>query len=267
MKTPWKPFATLVTAVLVWNTALPAKAWLDGSPFSPSTTFIWHWQPIPLNPNNLGSGTTDESSKGKRKGHTKRGQSSQKGSGASSHRPSSVKTSFRPSLATRKRNFARFVAKSRAVDPQGAVQLQQALASGDIIAEIGKGIAPFGLKTNDVADAMTVYLVGAWSGVRGRNDNPTRTQCLAIRRQIIAAALRTPGFAASTDAQKQELAEAMLIHAVMLDQAVTYAKDKPQMMDKLKAAIAQGAERTFGLDLRRVQLTDAGVRLTSSLQR
>ena len=266
MKTYLKPFATLVAAVLIYNTALPAKAWLD-APFTSSPTFIWHWQPIPLNPNNVGSETTDESSKGKSKGGSKKGRGSQKGLGASNRRPSLVKTSYRPSAAVRKRNFARFVAKSRAVDPQGAVQLEQALASGNIIAEMGKAIAPLGLKTNDVADAMALYLVSAWGGVRGRNDNPTRAQCLAVRRQIVVAAQNTPQFAATTDAQKQELAEAMFIQAVMLDQAVTYAKDNPQMMDKLKAAIAQGAKRTFGLDLRRVQLTDAGVRLTSSLQR
>ncbi len=59
----------------------------------------------------------------------------------------------------------------------------------------------------------------------------------------------------------------MLIQAVMLDAAVTYAKDKPQVMEKLKAAIAQGAERTFGLDMHCVQLTDRRVRLTSSLQK
>lgn len=262
MKTSWKLFATsLLAAVLIWKTTTPVKAWLD-APFSSSPTFIWHWQPVPLNPNNVGSQTTSKNGKKKRKSRIKKsGGRSPKVSAASKKRPSPVKTSFRSSAAVRKRNFARFVAKTRAVDPQGAVQLQQTLASMDIIAALGPRVAPFGLKTNDVADAMTIYLVGAWSGVRGHTDNPTRAQCLAIRRQIVAAAQRTPQFAGATDAQKQELAEAMLIQAVLLDQAVTSAKDNAEMMDKVKAAIAQGAQRTFGLDLRRVQLTNAGVKL------
>lgn len=251
IKTSWKTFGrTLFVAALISSAATPAKAWLD-APFSSNPVFIWHWQPIPLNLNNIGNQTTSTGGK-KRKVRTKP---------RPVPAPLRVKTSFRPSMAVRKRNFAQFVAKTRAVNPQGADQLQKQLGSQDVMGALGRGLAPLGLKTNDVADAMTLYVITAWNGTRGRSEDPTRVRCLAVRRQMAAAIANTPQFATATDAQKQEYSEAMLIHAMLLDATVADAKSKPQEMDKLKAAIAQGAKVTLGLDLRRLQLTDAGLRM------
>lgn len=78
---------------------------------------------------------------------------------------------------------------------------------------------------------------------------------------MVAAIASTLQFASATDAQKQQYSEAMLIHTMLLDAAVTNAKSKPQEMEQMKAAIAQGAKATLGLDLRRMKLTDAGLQL------
>jgi hypothetical protein len=266
MKTSCKVATFLVACALVCNTVKPAKAWLDGNAFSPERTFHWDWIPIPVYQPTYTYQPPINSGTGKSRGKGNRRPKVRKGSGASK-RPSLVRTSFRPSAAVRKRNFAQFVAKTRASDPQGADQLEQTLASSDIIGTMGKQLAPFGFKTNDVADAMTVYLIEAWNGVQGRSDNPSRTRRMAVRRQIAAAVQATPQFAHATDAQKQELAEAMLIQAALLDAAVEGAKSDPQTMAKVKAAIAAGAKRTFGLDLKSARLTDAGMVVTkASLQ-
>lgn len=175
---------------------------------------------------------------------------------------SRVSTTFRPSLEVRQRNLAQFVTKTRAVDPQGAVQLEQLFASSDVIGEIGKALAPYDLKTNDVADAMAVYVVTAWYGVRGRDDDPTRAQLTAVRAQMTTAIGSVPQFTAATDAQKQELAEAMLIQAGLVSQAVTAAKGRPALLEQVKEAVAQGARATFNFDLRTLQLTGQGLRQT-----
>lgn len=173
---------------------------------------------------------------------------------------SRVSTTFRPSLEVRQRNLAQFVTRTRTADPQGAAQLEQLFTSTDIIGEIGKALAPYGLKTNDVADAMAVYVVTAWYGVRGRDDDPTRAQLTAVRGQMANATGSVPQFAAATDAQKQELAEAMLIQAALVGQAVTAAKGQPALLEGVKKAVAQGASATFNFDLRTLRLTDQGLR-------
>lgn len=171
----------------------------------------------------------------------------------------SVSTTFRPSPEVRKRNFAGIVSRVRATDPKTAAELERALASQDVIALAGKGIAKYGLKTNDVADTLTVYFITAWYGMRGRDDDPSRALVTAVRQQFVSAMGRTPGFAKLTDAQKQEIAEGTLIQTMLVSGYVQAAKQNPALLGQVKTAIGQGAKATFGFDLASVQLTEKGL--------
>jgi hypothetical protein len=164
---------------------------------------------------------------------------------------------FTPSATRRKANFAQFVAKTRADNPEGAAQMAQLFASTDVIGAIGKGIAPFGLRVNNLADAYTVYWTNAWLGSRGRDDTLSKQQIAAVRNQAANALLATPGIASASDAGKQEMAEAMLVQAALIEAYVGNAKSDPALMSKVKAAIAQGA-KGMGLDLYTMTLTDNG---------
>lgn len=186
-------------------------------------------------------------------------QSAGQSSGKSSGTAAKVVTTFRPSAEVRKRNFAQFVSKVRATDPGTATELEKAFASQDVIGVTGKEIAKYGLKTNDVADALTVYFITAWYGMRGRDDDPSRALVTAVRGQFVTAMGRTPGFAKTTDAQRQEIAEAMLIQAMLVSGYVQAAKQNPSLAGQIKTAIAQGAKATFGFDLGTVQLTEQGL--------
>ncbi len=70
----------------------------------------------------------------------------------------------------------------------------------------------------------------------------------------------TPGFANAPDALKQEIAESMMVQAVIAEQAVTAAKGDPATLARVKTALAQGARSSFGFDLARMQLTASGLR-------
>ena len=172
----------------------------------------------------------------------------------------SVNTRFTPSKAVRARNFAQFVAKTRTVDAKAADDLEKTFAKRDVIAEIGRGIAPFGLRTDDVADAATAYLTTAWYGARGSDETPSQAQVDGVRTQMANAIASTPQFQAATPAMKQELAEALLVQALLVGQAATYAGNQPALRAKVGAAVAQGANATFGFDLRRMSMTAAGLR-------
>ena len=164
---------------------------------------------------------------------------------------------FRFSDARSRQNMAQFAQKIRASDPNGADQFEQLVASKNIMGEIGKAIAPYGLRTNDFADAYTLYWMSAWLGSRGRTDNPTRGQTAAVRNQAANALLAAPELRAASDAQKQEMAEALFIQAALISSTVDSAKANPAFMAQAKAAIAQGAEG-MGLDLASMTLTDNG---------
>jgi hypothetical protein len=169
----------------------------------------------------------------------------------------SARLEFRVSASRRRQNLSKFVEKTRATDPQGAAQMAKLFASTDFIGVIGKSIAPYGLQVNNVADAYTVYWSNAWLGAHGRQDNLSKAQVMAVKNQAAQILSATPRFGSATDAQKQELAEALLIQAALIESAIDYAKSDPALLARTKAAIAQGA-KNFGLDLYQMTLTSQG---------
>lgn len=166
--------------------------------------------------------------------------------------------SFRPDMAARKRNMAQFVAKIRRVDPASADDLQRALASHDLVAQVGASMRKAGLNPNNLADAMALYTVIAWYGVRGSDDSKP-ADFKPVSRQFVRSMGSTPQFARASQATKQELAESMMIQAMMAEQSVTLAKRQPGVMPQLKQAIDQGARGTFGFDLARMRLGPNGL--------
>jgi hypothetical protein len=171
----------------------------------------------------------------------------------------SARLDFQPSLSRRKQNLSRFVENTRANNPQGAAQMAKLFASTDVIEQLGKSMAPYGLRTNNVADVYAVYWASAWLGSRGRNENLPKSQIVAIKNQATGALSSTAQFSSATDAQKQQFAEALLIQAVLIDASIDYAKSDPALLSKVKIAISQGA-KAMGLDLDRMTLTPQGFR-------
>ena len=170
---------------------------------------------------------------------------------------------FRPSLERRRRNFAQFIAKTRAVDPTGARELEGFLAN-DVIGILSSRIAPYGLRTDNVADAMALYVMEAWEVVNGKVLLPSRTRSLAVRRQMARAISSTSAFADASDAVKQEMAEAMLVQAGMISTASGLAlqKNARDEIAALREAVKKGSRATLGFDLASMAMTDEGLRET-----
>jgi hypothetical protein len=171
-----------------------------------------------------------------------------------------VDTRYRPSAEVRRRNLDQFVQRTRAVDPQAAVELERAF-SRNLLGQIEGALSRKGLRADDAADATAAYLVTAWYGVRGEEENASPQQFRAVSRQIASAMAATPDFGAASDAMKQELSEAMLVQALLASQAVASARSNPALLDDVSNAIGQGARSSFGFDLRSIDLTEAGLSL------
>ncbi|RZF65150.1 hypothetical protein EWE75_07205 [Sphingomonas populi] len=173
--------------------------------------------------------------------------------------PPAAALSFRPDPAVRKANYAQFIAKTRAVDPQGASQLEHLLATTDVMAEAQKWMGRYGMHTTDVADALAVYLATAWYTIRADTSDPTPGQLRGLRNQLARAIGATPEFASASDAMKQQLSEANLIQALILSSVAEQAKKNPELRPKVAEAVAQGARNSYGFDLRGMALTDHGL--------
>lgn len=174
---------------------------------------------------------------------------------------SSGSTRFVVSRTTRKQLLTNWVARARAVDPKGAVKFEQLLAARDPIDALKPIMAQrYGLRPDDVADAMAVYLTSAWYGARGSNQNAPRSLVRATRAQMHRALLSNPKFASASNATKQNLAESLLIQVYEDDAAITRGKKNPAEMARAKSIIRQVALKTFKLDMTKLKLTSQGLR-------
>ena len=186
--------------------------------------------------------------------HSKSSSSKQSASGGG------MRGTFTTSESVRKRVMDSFVTKARAADPQGAAEMERVFATQKPFSVMGKWMARYGMSLNSVADAMATYAVVAWNGARGSNDDPQKAQILGVRDQFARALGSTTAFARLSDAKKQELADTLLLDALLYDASIGAAKKKPETMPQVRATIAKGALSTLKLDVNAFQLTNAGLR-------
>jgi hypothetical protein len=167
---------------------------------------------------------------------------------------------FRRSAAVQQQSQARFVKQMTAVDP-GSANALQGMFQQDLVGLIAQGIKPYGLGTDNVADAMAIYAMEAWEVIAGQVLPPSRARGLAVRAQMARIIADTPGLAEASDADKQMIADEMLYFAALANGGLQGAKAAgPDMVKQWQAATRKGAQRTLGIDLSTMTLTDEGLR-------
>lgn len=179
---------------------------------------------------------------------------------AAASRPK-VDTRYTPSKVVTQRNVRQFVERTREVDPAAAADLEKSLRGGAFVDEIRAEFPRYGLDGSDVADATAGYLVTAWYGAQGSDQDPSKAALRSVSNQLAAAMAAVPAFAQADDATKQELAEAMMIHTIYVSAALAEAKGDTAKRGTLAKAIASGARNTFGFSMDSVTLSDRGFSL------
>jgi len=245
VKTLARAFALLVTAG--WSGNATAQ---DGSSFAMILPTLTHTDPLSMMLDDRESQEAERP-----RGASRRGVPFDTGQ----QRPAPDMSSLRyaPSKARRAANLAAFVQKTRAVDPGGAADLQKVFAEGDFIERIGALIAPAGLHIDNVADAYALWWITAWQAAHGRYDETTPALAAAVRGQAVRAISATGEMALASDAQKQELAEALWVQTALVEVAVEQAKGDPSRLRQIGDAVRQGA-KGMGLNLDTIDLTSRG---------
>lgn len=168
---------------------------------------------------------------------------------------------FRQSAAVRKNYVADFTAKMKAADAKDGAGMQQIFAKQNLFAMVGSKMSKYGLRTNNIADPLAMYIVTAWQGVRGRDSAPNKAQLLGVRSQIARNLAKVPSLNRLSDAEKQQWADSLLIQTFITDLAVKHAKKNPGLMAQSKADITSAARRNIGFDLNVMKLTNEGLEL------
>lgn len=187
--------------------------------------------------------------------HADRNSSAEKAPAAPAVDPAAL--TYRPDLARRRANLARFVAKSRAADPAGADNLARIFASQDVIENMRAPLSAVGLRIDNVADAYAAWWVNAWQASQGVDYALTRRAALAVRDQAARAFAETGALRSANDAAKQEMAESLLTQATLIAAAMEQSKGNPERARQVAAAVMQGA-RGMHVDLASMKLTEDG---------
>ena len=167
-----------------------------------------------------------------------------------------VRTSFRNDPKRTQQNLRTFIKRT----PEGDArkELKRLLDSQPtIIEDIGRDIRPYGLDPHDVADAYALWWMNAWLVANKRDEDPSRGTIAMVKQQVRNAIAATPDFAGTSDVDRQEYAEALLIQGAMLASAFEQFKTNPQMLDRLADAAKQGAKAS-GMNLSSMTLTRNG---------
>lgn len=157
-----------------------------------------------------------------------------------------------------KRNLHRFVQLTRIQGVSKAADLERLFSSVDVIGEVGRAMRGYGLDPNNVADAYTAWWVSAWSAANGVKSPSDTATYRAVQRQARAAFTATPDFANTSDADRQQFAETMMVQAALLDTANDGLRgSKPEGMVTLADNARKGA-KDMGIDLDTMVLTPDG---------
>ena len=133
------------------------------------------------------------------------------------------------------------------------------LAGQDLVGLMATALQPHGLKVDNVADAFTAWLMINHGLVTGNDADPTPAQVAGTRQLATTALLASPDLPKASDADKQNMAEVLLLQAMLNQMMVDSLKQvKP---DGVPAALEEirKSTRDMGLDLDRLELTANGL--------
>jgi uncharacterized caspase-like protein len=169
---------------------------------------------------------------------------------------------FSPSAELRKRNTANFITQIRSSNPQVAALLEAQFALQDMFAATDKAVAKYGLKSDNLADALTILIDTLRDAANGHTSEPTRKQALAVRNQMALILLATPESANAMPAKKQEMADTLVLTALLMSFAQESAKASgPAALKQFADGVAETGKKEFGIDFRAIRITDDGYRM------
>lgn len=164
---------------------------------------------------------------------------------------------FTSSVPQRRQNLAAFVRSADQNELGSGAKLQAFFDAGDPVSVTQSVITPLGLRTDNLADTLSFYLLSHWMAVNGQPAWPDRATVQALRRQSERTLLQSGQFRSASNAEKQKTAEGMMISGLLTISAYASAEGDPAATAAIAARAAQNMQ-SMGLDLAALELTEAG---------
>jgi hypothetical protein len=160
---------------------------------------------------------------------------------------------FTPSLPQRRQNLDALVRSAERNQPGAGENMRRFFDAGDPVVLTGGVMTPLGLRTDNLADALSFYLLGNWMAVNRKTALPSRTQALALRGQMERFLLNSRQFQSTPNAEKQKTAEEMIVSGLLAISAYASAEGNAEATANITAQAAQNV-KGLGLDLSTLEL-------------
>lgn len=167
---------------------------------------------------------------------------------------------FRPNPAISRQVQMSLVESVRKQVPSEADKFASILASGQPMSLYSKVVAKYGLSSDNVADAMTAYMVTNWMIVNNVRTDPSQAAVQAVRSQVVPLVQNNPQF--RSEKTRQLVAESLIYQTIFLNANYdrVRASNNPSQIQQFVQTTHQSISTGFGLDFRKIDLTEAGFR-------
>ncbi|NJM51763.1 MAG: hypothetical protein HC843_13580 [Sphingomonadales bacterium] len=170
---------------------------------------------------------------------------------------SPVNLTYTPSSARTRANMQAFIAHARKSGAGQGAQMEQLLGSVDAVGLVGGAMDGMGLDRNNVAHAYAMYWAVYWGLANKVYDRPSSRAMQAVARQAERGFASSAEFAASSEADKQMMAEELMVNALILDSVSEEAKTNKAVADQMAKASMEGSRKS-GLEFDKMTLTEEG---------
>lgn len=170
-----------------------------------------------------------------------------------------VRLDFTPSKVVRQKTITTVIDAIGQLNPAQRNELRAAFVNNDLFSQAETALRPYNVRTNNVADAMTVYLISAWDAAHGVSDQASVGKFAAVRSQIADGLSQNQAIGGLSDATKQELSDTLFINAFLIDAMADSAKENPSIAANVRRSAMEGAT-VFGFDLSKIQIGENGIR-------
>jgi hypothetical protein len=168
---------------------------------------------------------------------------------------------YAPSATRSKAKINSFIEQVRKTDAAGADQLKQLFAQTNNLGAVHDKMREVGLDPNNLSHCYTVYWTTVWQAVNQDRSDLSLQTFQAVAQQAESAFSQTQMVAKLTNAEKQEYADILLIHSLLVGGNSEYflsSGDKKGAANFAKE-MRKGADNA-GLVIDGLTLTDDGFR-------
>ncbi|MFC4292901.1 DUF6683 family protein [Sphingorhabdus arenilitoris] len=164
---------------------------------------------------------------------------------------------YTPSSSRTRANMQAFIAHAEKQNPGNGAQLQLLVNSMDVIGTVSGAINQLGLDPNNVADVYAIYWIVYWGLANRYYDDPSPASYRAVANQAARGFASSPEFVASSDADKQKMAEELMLNILYFSSIAEEAKTNKAVADQFAKASMEGSRKS-GLELDKMTLTEDG---------